>query len=467
MKLSKYFSALFLSFTLMGSALESKKEVDLIVLGGMVVTMDADRSIIQKGALAIDKGEIVAIGSQEEIDSAYLGNQSIDAKGKAIIPGLINGHAHTPMTLFRGLADDLELNDWLFNYMFPAEARNVDEEFIRAGTRLGVAEMIRGGTTMVLDMYFYEDEVADEAAKAGMRGFFGYGLIDFPAPDNKTFDEAIVKAETFLEKWKGHPLISPGLAPHSPYTISEEHLKAISALSKKAGAPIFIHVSETQGEVEQSTKEKGLSPILFLDRIGFLDTHVVAAHVVYANAEELAILKKRNVGVIHNPQSNMKLASGIAPIPKMLLAGIDVGIGTDGAASNNDLSIWEEMDSAAKLHKVANNSPTALRAQEAFELATIRGAKALRMEKEIGSLEVGKKADIAIVDLDGLHQIPSYNIYSTLIYATKASDVSTVIIDGKIVMQDRKLLTLDEKSIKEQAARYRDQVIKSLKQETK
>jgi len=436
--------------------------VDLLLVNGTLVTMDRGRRVIEDAGVAISGGRIVAVGSRKEIVAKYTAAQTVDARGKIIIPGLINGHTHIPMTLFRGLADDLDLQDWLTKYIFPAEAKNVSEEFVRAGTRLGLAEMIRGGTTTYCDMYYFEDAIADETAKAGVRGVLGETVIDFPVADNKTNAEAMAYTERFVKKWQGHELITPAIAPHAPYTVSEEHLKAARAFSDRTGAPIVTHISETKREVDDSLKAKGASPIDYLSRIGFLNHRVIAAHVVWPSVDEIGTLKRAGVGVVHNPQSNMKLASGVSPVPKMLAEGLRVGLGTDGAASNNDLSMWEEMDTAAKLHKLFSGDPKVISAREAFELATIRGAEALHMEKEIGSIETGKRADLVIVERDSLSQTPSYNIYSDLVYATKASDVQTVIINGRIVMRDRRLLTLDEASIKASARIFRDQIIKSL-----
>jgi 5-methylthioadenosine/S-adenosylhomocysteine deaminase len=436
--------------------------VDLLVLNGTLVTMDKNHSVIQDAGIAVSGGRILAVGSSKDLTSRYTARQRVNASGKTIIPGLINGHTHIPMTLFRGLADDLDLQDWLTKYIFPAEAKNVSEEFVRVGTRLGLAEMIRGGTTTYCDMYYFEDAIADETAKAGVRGVLGETLIDFPVADNKTNAEAMAYVERFVQKWKGNDLIVPAIAPHAPYTVSEEHLKAVRAFSDRTGAPIVTHISETKREVDDSLKAKGASPVVYLQRIGFLNDRVIAAHMVWPSAAEIEILKRAGVGVVHNPQSNMKLASGVAPVPKMMSAGVRVGLGTDGAASNNDLSMWEEMDTAAKLHKVFSGDPKVMSAEQAFELATIRGAEALHMEKEIGSIELGKRADVVIVNRDSLNQIPFYNIYSDLVYATKASDVETVIINGKIVMRDRRLLTLDEAAIKEGARVFRERIIKSL-----
>jgi 5-methylthioadenosine/S-adenosylhomocysteine deaminase len=437
--------------------------VDFIVRGGTVVTMNAGRQVIENGAVAVKDGKIAAVGKTDEIVRKFTAKQIINADGKAIIPGLINTHTHAPMSLFRGISDDLDLNEWLTKFIFPAEAKNVNEQFVRVGTRLALAEMIRGGTTTYCDMYYFEDAIADETAKAGVRGVLGETIIDFPVPDNKTHEEAMAYVERFVRKWQGNKLITPALAPHAPYTVSEEHLKAIRALSDKLNAPIVIHVAETQKEVEDIRKLKRARPIEYLSLIDFLNNRMIAAHVVWATDEEIGMLKRAGVGVAHNPQSNMKLASGVANVPTMLREDVAVGLGTDGAASNNDLNLWEEMDTAAKLHKLITNDPKVLPAVQAFEMATVRGARALHLEKEIGSLEIGKRADLVIVGLDNFNQIPMYNIYSHLVYATKANDVETVIIEGKPVMMNRKLLTLDEKVIKLESSAFRQKILDSLK----
>jgi 5-methylthioadenosine/S-adenosylhomocysteine deaminase len=436
--------------------------VDLIIRGGTIVTMDGSRRVIENGGIAIKGGRVVAVDTAATMDLNYSSRQVIEAQGKVIIPGLINGHTHVPMTLFRGIADDLDLQEWLTKYIFPAEAKNVTEDFVRVGTRLGLAEMIRGGTTTYCDMYYFEDAIADETFKAGVRGVLGETVIDFPVADNKTNAEAMAYVERFLNHWKGNALIVPAIAPHAPYTVSTDHLKAVRALSDRTGAPIVTHISETKREVDDSIKEKGRSPIDYLNGIGFLNNRVIAAHVVWPTEEELELLKKLGVGIVHNPQSNMKLASGVAPVPQMLKNDLPVGLGTDGAASNNDLSLWEEMDTAAKLHKVFARDPKVVSAQEAFEMATIRGARALHLEKEIGSIEAGKRADLVIVDLDDLNQTPFYNIYSDLVYAAKGGDVRTVIVEGRVIMRDRQLLTLNEATIKADARKYRERIVQTV-----
>ena len=425
--------------------------------------MDGTHRVIENGAVAIKGDKIVAVGPAAEIAKQYRAAKTINAAGKAVIPGLINTHTHAAMSLFRGISDDLDLNDWLTKFIFPAEAKNVTEQFVRAGTRLGLAEMIRGGTTTYCDMYYFEDAVADETSKAGVRGVLGETIIDFPVADNKTNAEAMAYTEKYLTKWANDPLVVPALAPHAPYTVSTDHLKAIKAMSDRFNAPVVTHIAETQKEVDDIRKQYGDTPVTYLDKIGFLNNRTIAAHMVFPTEKELDILKRLGVGIAHNPQSNMKLASGVAPVPAMLARDIPVGLGTDGAASNNDLNMWEEMDTAAKLHKLYSKDPKTLPAEQAFEMATIRGARALHLDAITGSIETGKRADIDIVDLDDINQVPYFNIYSALVYSTKASDVRTVVINGRVVMLDRRLLTLNESDIKKNANAYREKIINSLK----
>jgi 5-methylthioadenosine/S-adenosylhomocysteine deaminase len=441
----------------------ARQRADLLVTSGTIVTMDAERRVIEDGAIAVRGGVIVAIGPTAEIVAKYSGARSINASGRLILPGLINTHNHAPMTLLRGLADDLTLQEWLEKYIFPAEAKNVTEDFVTWGTRLAVLEMIRGGTTTYVDMYYFEDAIARATKAAGMRAVLGETWIDFPAPDNKTHAETIAYTEEFLKKWKGDPLIHAGVAPHAAFTNSEESLKDAAALARRYGAPILIHVSETKRENDEIRAKYGASPVAFLDRIGFLGPDVLAAHCVWLDAADIATLVQRDVGCAHNPSSNMMLASGTAPVGDMLRAGLRLGLGTDGpAGSNNDLNMMEEMDLAAKLQKVSRMDPRALSAEQALELATIGGARALHMEKEIGSLETGKKADIILLRTDLPHAVPSYNLYSSIVYTLKASDVVTVIINGRIVMLDRRVLTLNEPGVLAKAMEYAQKVKQSL-----
>ena len=451
-------------FGLVPLTLAADSAVDILISGGTIVTMDDGRRVIEDGAVAIKGDKIVAVGKRSEIVRKYRAKQTINAAGKAVVPGLINTHTHVPMALFRGIADDMDLQEWLTKFIFPAEAKNVNEAFVRAGTRLGLAEMIKGGTTTYCDMYYFEDAIADETKRAGMRGVLGETIIDFPAPDNKTWEAGISYTERFIRKWQNDPLIVPAIAPHAPYTVSQEHLLQARDVANKLNAPLVIHLAEANTETEFiQQKHQGQRPIEFVEKIGFFTNKTIAAHVIQANDAELDLLKKHNVGIAHNPQSNMKLAAGTAPVPSMLRKNLNVGLGTAGAASNNDLSMWEEMDTAAKLHKLISGDPKMLSAEQAFAMATIGGARALHIGDITGSIEAGKRADIAIVDLDSLHQTPMFNIYSHLVYATKADDVRSVIINGRVVMLDRRLLTLNESVIKRDANTYRQKIINSLK----
>ena len=465
---SSFSLLLIFAFTLSGFAQKRPAGAaaagNILITGGTVVTMDGSRRVVEDGAVLIRGEKIAWVGKRSDLGNRGRGARVIDATGKAVIPGLINTHTHVPMSLFRGIADDMDLQEWLTKFIFPAEAKNVDEAFVRAGTRLGMAEMIRGGTTTYCDMYYFEDAIADETKKAGMRGVLGETILDFPAPDNKTWQAGVAYTERFIREWQNDPLITPAIAPHAPYTVSQEHLLEARRVSDNLKAPLVIHLAEANTETEFiQQKHQGQRPIGFVERIGFFNDRTIAAHVIQANDAELDLLKKHNVGVAHNPQSNMKLAAGTAPVPAMLRKNINVGLGTDGAASNNDLSMWEEMDTAAKLHKLVSGDPKMLSAEQAFAMATIGGARALHMGDRIGSIEEGKLADIAIIDLTELHQIPLYNIYSHLVYATKASDVRSVIIHGRPVMLDRRLLTLNESAIKRDANTYRQKIINSLR----
>ncbi len=467
-KLKSFFSILLLisipisSLAVAASEKSRAVDVDLLIVGGTIVLMDAERRIIENGAIAIDDGKIFMLGSRRIVERNSRAKRVINATGKVITPGLINTHTHIPMVLFRGISDDLDLNDWLTKYIFPAEAKNVNEQFVRAGTRLGLAEMIRGGTTTYCDMYYFEDAIADETKKAGVRGVLGETIIKFPVSDNKTPEAALDYTERFIKKWKGDPLIVPAAAPHAPYTLETSTLRSIRQQSDRLDSAVVIHVAETKKERDDIQAQYGKTPVEYLDSIGFLSNRTIAAHSVWLTPNEIDIYKLRGVGSAHCPQSNMKLASGVAPIPAMLAKNIAVGIGTDGAASNNDLNMWEEMDTAAKLHKLTSNDPKTLPAEQAFEMATIGGARALHLDNITGSLEVGKRADIVILDFDSLNQTPSFNIYSSLVYSTKANDVRTVIINGRVVMLDRRLLTLNESVIKRNANAYRKKIIDSL-----
>ena len=440
--------------------------VDLLVKGATIVTMDSNRRVLENGFLAVRGDEIIAIG--QDVSATFpkgvTARQTIDATGKLIIPGLINGHTHIPMVLMRGLKDDVTLDDWLRKFIFPAEARNVTEDYVRWGSRLALAEMIRSGTTTFADMYYFEDAEAEETKAAGLRGVLGETWIDFPVPDNKNEAEMAAYTEKFLKKWQGDPLIHAAVAPHSIYTCSEKTLRDAAAMARKYHAPILIHVSEMRKEFTDSIEKNGATPVQYLERIEFLGPDVVAAHCIWTDYTDMKILAERQVGCVHNPSSNMMLASGVAPVVDQRAAGVRVGLGTDGpAGSNNDLNMMEEMDLAAKLQKTYRVDPRALGAKGAMEMATIEGARALHMEKQIGSLETGKKADFVILTLDVPNAVPMYDVYSQIVYALKASEVQTVVVAGKTLLKDGRLLTVDEPAAIAKAKEYGKKVATSLR----
>lgn len=439
----------------------SAKTVDIVITGGTVLTMAGPN--IERGAVAIDKGAIVAVGTAAEISRKYTGRQTVNANGMAILPGLVNTHTHAAMTLFRGIADDRDLMDWLQHFIFPAEAKNVDRDFVRWGTRLAAAEMIRSGTTTFTDMYYFESDVAAEARRAGLRGVLGETLIDFPAPDNKTWDAAIAYTRAFIKQWHGDPMITPALAPHAPFTVSREHLLQVRALATELRAPILIHVAETQNEVKQVTEKTTMSPMAYLDSLNFLGRDVIAAHGIWLTDDEIRTAAAKHVGIAHNPESNMMLASGIAPVVAMRIAGVNVGLGTDGpAGSNNNLDMLEEAASAARLQKISRMDPKALSARDVLEMATIGGARVLGLDDKIGTLEAGKRADVIVIDLGDVKSQPVYAAESAIVYAASGSAVTTTICDGKFLMRDRKVLTVDVPATLVKAREYRDKVRKSL-----
>ena len=424
-----------------------QRQVSLLITNGIIVTMDSAGRVIANGAVAVDGSDIVAVDTLDEIQRQFRGAETIDAGGQVVLPGLINTHTHAPMVLYRGLADDLSLMEWLTKYMFPAEAKTVSPEFVRAGTRLAALEMIQSGTTTYADMYYFEEEIAKETKAAGMRGVLGQTVIGFPVADAKTPADALARAEAFIKAFKGDPLIIPAVAPHAMYTVDGPTLKAARELSQRYGVPTLIHVSETSVEVKDSQEKYKASPVGYLDSLGFLGPGVLAAHAIWVSEPEIALLKSRGVGVSHNPESNMKLASGTAPVPAYLRAGVALGLGTDGAASNNDLDMFDSMRLASFLHKLQSGDPRVVPARTALEMATMGGARALGMDQQIGSLEPGKRADLIVVSMRSARQTPMYDPISHLVYVTRGDDVQTTVVHGKVLMRDRKMLTLDEPAI--------------------
>ena len=437
------------------------QEVDLVVAGGIVLTTDQDWNIYDPGAVAVDGGAIVGLGPREEVEQAYRGRERIDASGRLIMPGLINAHTHAPMTLFRGIADDLPLETWLHKYIWPAEAKWLSPDFVRLGTQLAAAEMIRSGTVLFCDMYFFEDHIAEACKEAGLRVVIGEALVDFPTANCKTPEEQLKYTEYLLSEWENDSLVIPSVQPHSPYACSSDLMQQSKALADEYSAPYLLHVSETQSEVQESIEKYGRTPVGRLADLGVLGPTTVAIHGVHLTDEDIQLLARYQAGVAHCPESQMKLASGFTPVPKLLEAGVKIGLGTDGAASNNDLDMFGEMGTAAKVHKVITGDPTAMPARQALSMATLEAARVLGLDDRLGSLEVGKRGDIIILDLDVPHMVPMYNVTSHLVYAAHSSDVRTVIIDGRVVMRDRELLTLDEGDIFARAREISREIVAS------
>jgi 5-methylthioadenosine/S-adenosylhomocysteine deaminase len=437
--------------------------VDSVWTARYVVTMDAQRRVIENGAIAVSGDHIVAVGTRAQIDKDYQPKFRVDRPDGILAPGLINTHTHAAMSLFRGIADDMKLQDWLEKFIFLAEARNVDREFVRWGTRLACIEMALSGTTTYTDMYYFEETVADATKEVGLRGVLGQTVIGFPAPDYKTPSETLAGTENFFKTFANDRLIVPAVAPHSIYTVPDDLLKQCRVLANRYKKPLVIHLSETKHENEEALAKRGKTPTATLESLGVLSGWTVAAHGVWLDDADLKILKARNTGLAHCPSSNMKLASGVAPVVKILSLGIQMGLGTDGVAgSNNDHDMMEEMDLAAKLQKVTTFDPQALPAETAFAMATITGARALRLDAMIGSIEKGKRADVIAIRLDQAHAVPIYNVYSQLVYALKASDVADVMVNGRVVVRDKKMLTIDPVPVMAKAAEYQERVKKSL-----
>lgn len=438
------------------------KTVDRLIQGKTILTVDDGDAKIEDGALAIDGDTIVALGPRADILASFEGREVMDFPQGIIMPGLVNGHTHAAMTCFRGIADDMELMDWLNNYIFPAEARNCDPELAYWGTMLACAEMIRSGTTTFSDMYIFEDEAAKAVKQAGMRCLLGEVLFDFPSPNFSTPAEGLLYTEKMIRTWADDPLINIMVEPHSLYTCSAELLKSSKALADRYGVPLATHFLENKAEAKQLKAKLGKRATDFLRELGLLDERFIGFHCVVMDDEDIAIFADRGCKVVHNPESNMKLASGVASISAMLKRGVTVGLGTDGCASNNNLDMFQEMDTAAKLEKSALLDPTVMSARTVIRMATCNGAKILGLDSLIGSLAVGKKADLCIMDMNKPHLTPMYDEYSHLVYAVNGSDVDTVLINGRVVMHHRQLLTIDEKEAMERVRKIAIRVRESL-----
>lgn len=433
-----------------------QEAIDLLLTNGTVVTMNATRDIIVDGAIAIRGNTIVDVGTTTDLVARYSAREVRDCAGCAVTPGLVNGHAHVPMSLLRGLVADQQLDVWLFGYMFPVESQFVDANFSYTGTLLSCAEMLRGGTTTFVDMYYFEEEVARAADEAGMRAICGQSVLRLPTPDAASYDEGLERAARFIAEWHGHERIVPTIAPHAPYTCTDEIYQQAAALCKQYGVPLVTHLSETAREVQESRANVEATPIGYAERVGAFDVPCIAAHCVHATEDDILVLRDKGVGAVPCPSSNLKLASGIAPYKSFIDSGVKTGLGTDGPASNDDQDMWNEIHLAALLPKGVSGDPTAVPAIEAFALATCWGARAIHLDHLIGALESGKRADIAVVELGKLHSAPRYTyapdaIYSHLVYSARAADVRDTIVDGRFLLRDRELLTLDEHAIIAQA----------------
>jgi 5-methylthioadenosine/S-adenosylhomocysteine deaminase len=433
------------------------QQVDTLFLNALVLTMDRDFRQYHPGAVAVQGDSIVAVGLEEEIKQEYSAKETVDCGGKVLMPGLINAHTHVPMTLLRGLADDLRLDVWLMGYMMPVEREFVSPEFVRLGTLLACAEQIRSGVTTFNDMYYFEEDVAKAAADAGMRAVCGQTVMKFPAPDAASYEDSLQMARDFIQRWKDHPLIVPAVSPHAPYTCTAEILRATAELAREFDVPLHTHLAETAFEVENLRSEHGIPVIPYVKKQGLFEAKVIAAHCVHIDSGEIRTLLHARAGVSHNPSSNLKLASGFAPVMKMLETGLNVGIGTDGPASNNDLDMFEEVRLAAFVAKAVTNDPTSLPAPWALLMATRLGAQALHIGHLTGSLEPGKRADLILVDTSPLHNSPSFNrspdnAYAQIVYASKSTDVSDVMVNGRWLMRNHQLLTVNEDELLTQAA---------------
>jgi 5-methylthioadenosine/S-adenosylhomocysteine deaminase len=428
------------------------EHIDLLLAGGTVVTMDADGTIIPHGAVAVRGREIVAVGSSAALAERYTAAEVIDCAGCAIIPGLINGHAHVPMSLLRGMVADQQLDVWLFGYMFPVESQFVDAEFVYTGTLLSCAEMLRGGTTTFVDMYYFEEQVARGADESGMRAICGQTVMRLPTPDAASFDEGLERSRRFLKQWRGHERVVPTVAPHAPYTCTDEIYREAAALCAEYGVPLVTHLSETAREVDESIAQREVTPIRYAKRVGAFDVPCIAAHCVHATEDDIRLLREAGAGAVPCPTSNLKLASGVAPYKRLIDSGVKVGLGTDGPASNDDQDMFTEIQLAALLPKGMSGDPTSVPAREAFSLATCWGARAIHLDHLVGSLVPGKRADIVVVELGLLHSAPRYTyssdaIYSHLVYAARAADVRDVLVDGRPLVRNHGLLSLDEADI--------------------
>ncbi len=444
-----------------GTSAFGQGRVDLLIAGGTVVTMDDEYRVVEGGAVAVEGNRIVSV-----LDRGALfpqAEETLDATGMLVIPGLVNSHGHVPMSLLRGIADDMKLMEWLNDFIFPAEARNVDEEFSYWGTLLSAIEMARSGTTTFIDMYYFEESIAKAVDEAGLRAVLGQTIIGFKAPDFETPEDALRATEALILKWRDHPRIVPSVAPHALYTTDLEVVAKARELSRRYQVPFQLHAHEAAEEDVAVRAKYGETAATLLEERNLLGPGMILHHAITLTDTDIALLAKRGVAVSHNPESNMKGASGLARVPDLLAAGVTVGLGTDGPASNNNLDLFEEMDTAAKVHKLVRSDPTVMPAREVFRMATRGGAKALGLDALVGSLEAGKRADVVLIDVRQPELTPMYDVYSHLVYAIKGAHVKTVLVDGRVILRDRKMLTLDENAVMAKAREIQKKILDSLK----
>jgi 5-methylthioadenosine/S-adenosylhomocysteine deaminase len=454
--ISLYLCSLSLALPAASEPLES---VDLIVRGDYVLTMEPGRPVLEDAAVVVRGSEIIAVDSWQQVQKAYTSKNILAGAGRILMPGLINGHTHSSMTLFRGMVDDLDLMDWLNNYVFPMEGRFVDPDFVRVGTELACWEMIRGGTTSFVDMYFYPEVIAGVVERCGLRAVVAAPHIDFPSPGFKGWDDSFAAAIEFVETWQGrNPRITPAFAPHAPYTVVPEHIRATVAAAAELNAPISMHLAEAPSETEFIWARYEATPIEHVAATGLLEQRVIGAHMVQLSESDIQLIAGKRVGAVHNPTSNMKLGAGVSPVTAMIAAGVNVGLGTDGAASNNDLDMWEEIRLAALLHKLKSGDPKAIPAPVALAMATRMGAAAIGLEGQVGQLLPGLQADLIQVDFSKVRHAPLYDVASHLVYVLDSQDVISTIVAGRVLMRDRQVLSLDEATLRRDVAAKRDQI---------
>ncbi len=469
----KYFQSLCSTLTFTASALgisflaasihsHAKESVDFIVSGDYVVTMNEEQLLINQGSVAIAGNTIVAVDEQSVISEKYTATHYIDGTNKIVMPGLINAHTHTAMTLFRGMSDDLELMAWLTKYVFPFENEFVSPEFVKVGAELACYELIKTGTTTIVDMYFYPEVIAQVMVDCGMRAILTAPMIDYPSPGFKGWDDSFAAGVKYVNAWKyKHPRIIPGFGPHAPYTIKPENLQEVGEAARKLGVPISIHIAETRNEkatIEERYQNTPVSHVLAM--LG--DNWIIGAHMVHPETNEYNKIRTSKLGAIHNPTSNAKLSSGLSPVPEMLAAGVNVGLGTDGAASNNDLDLFQEIRMAALMQKLVSYDPTKLPAIDSVKLATSSGAKAIRMEQKIGQLKSGLAADMIQIDISDVKSRPIYDVFSHLTYVINSDQVATSIIDGNIVMENGEVVNIDAAKLLPKVEHYSKAIAKKI-----